>query len=441
MSSTSITRRSFISSVSTGAAAAAIMPQAAVGLSAAQPSPSWNTGFAYDDGMLEHTHSTEVSERLVVINQAMAATGLDALVTPVAFLDNPYPHIEAVHTTSHIEQVSAIPRTGEAARLAVAGLLGAVKAVHNGTVRNAFCAIRPPGHHAHNVGGEEGFCFYGNVAIAARYAQSLGYARVLIVDWDYHHGNGTQDVFYADGSVFFVSTHNWYDYPGTGSPGLTGEGDGAGYNLNIHLECGATDSQFLSAFDMQIIPLADDFKPDFVLISAGFDSRRHDLLGCFEITDNGFAEATRKLMALADTHCDGRIVSALEGGYRVTDEVIGGTHTGTIGDAAAAHVSALLGLAVPVAPPAGTQASRLNDDLTISNGRLRFGSVDPGEIRRVRVLDPAGRLVYEAPLSALRGDAIDLRRAGLAAGRYHVRVDRRHAAPIVRSLYLAPGMD
>jgi acetoin utilization deacetylase AcuC-like enzyme len=222
---------------------------------------------------------------------------------------------------------------GRVAELAVAGVLGAVKAVVDGRVRNAFCATRPPGHHANNTGREEGFCFYNNAAIAAKYAQeALGLKKVIIIDWDYHHGNGTQNAFYNDGSVLFFSTHNWQDFPGTGNPSMKGEGDGYGLNINVHLDCGAKDRDMLTAWDQQFLTPASRFEPDLVLISAGFDSRMDDLLGCFEMTDDAFKRMTQMAMDLANTFCDGRLVSILEGGYNVDGQA----------RAVVAHVSTLL---------------------------------------------------------------------------------------------------
>ena len=175
-------------------------------------------------------------------------------------------------------------------------MLSAVEAVADGRVRNAFCAVRPPGHHANNAGREEGFCFYSNAAIAARHAQSLGFEKVLVIDWDYHHGNGTQNAFYDDPSVLFFSSHDWHAYPGTGDPSLTGAGEGSDLNINVHLDCGARDRDMLAAWDKKLLPAVASFEPDFVLISAGFDSRKDDLLGCFDVTDDAFARMTRTVL-------------------------------------------------------------------------------------------------------------------------------------------------
>jgi acetoin utilization deacetylase AcuC-like enzyme len=219
----------------------------------------------------------------------------------------------------------------EAAQNAAGGVLNAVDAVMKKTIRNAFCATRPPGHHATPSRGM-GFCIYNNVAIAARYAQKRhGVKRVLIVDWDYHHGNGTQDTFYEDDSVFIFDTHHYGAYPGTGSSAETGRGKAVGTKLNLPMPPGAGDREFLEAFKTRLVPAARAAKPDLILISAGFDGMRNDRLGVFDITPEGFAALTRVVMDLAKELCDGRIVSVLEGGYRLDG----------LADSVAAHVKEL----------------------------------------------------------------------------------------------------
>src|SRR5438093_13761083 len=179
-----------------------------------------------------------------------------------------------------------------------------------------------------------GFFIFNNVAIAARYLQMKhGIGRVLIVDWDYHHGNGTQDIFYNDGSVFYFSTHHYGAYPRTGAAGETGAGAGAGKILNVPMSTGAGDAEFLQAFETKLLPAARNFKPDFILISAGFDSMRDDLLGQFDITPQGFAAMTRVVLKLADEFSRGRLVSVLEGGYRLDG----------LAESVRAHVQALQG--------------------------------------------------------------------------------------------------
>jgi len=197
-----------------------------------------------------------------------------------------------------------------------AGLvLNAVDLVVEGKAKNAFCAVRPPGHHATADKGM-GFCLFNNVAVAARYAQRHhGLSRVLIADWDVHHGNGTQDIFYLDDSVFFFSTHQHPWYPGTGMSNETGEGRGEGATLNCPLPAGSGRDEILGAFRDRLLPAAETFRPDIVLLSAGFDSRSGDPLGNFLLSDRDFSDLTTVMMEIADKHCQGRLVSVLEGGY------------------------------------------------------------------------------------------------------------------------------
>jgi acetoin utilization deacetylase AcuC-like enzyme len=224
------------------------------------------------------------------------------------------------------------PNSWEVAVRAAGGVLNAVDAVVAGTVRNAFCAVRPPGHHA-NAGRGMGFCLLNNVALAARYAQRKhGIARVAIVDWDVHHGNGTQDIFYRDGSVFFFSSHQWPLYPGTGRADETGEGAGTGATMNFPFPAGSGRREILGAVEDSLIPAMQRFRPELVLISAGFDSREGDLLGRFTLTDEDFTDLTHAVMGIAADSAGGRVVSLLEGGYNLDG----------LASAATAHVAALL---------------------------------------------------------------------------------------------------
>ena len=293
------------------------------------------TGFVYDDIYERHVlqpDHPESPERLRRILLELERQGLDQEVRAIRRARDPMPSIERHHTARHVASIRKLPVTGEVAAAAVGGALAAVRAVVDGDVRNTFCAIRPPGHHANNTGREEGFCFYSTAAIAAKYAQSLGFEKILVIDWDYHHGNATQNAFYDDPAVLFFSSHDWQAYPGTGDPSRTGEGEGTGFNINVHLDCGSKDKGMLSAWDKKLLPAAARFEPDFVIISAGFDSRKDDLLGCFEVTDDAFTWMTRTTMDVANTYCGGRIVSLLEGGYNLDG----------LAQGVAAHVGALV---------------------------------------------------------------------------------------------------
>jgi len=210
------------------------------------------------------------------------------------------------------------PGSYDIALRAVGGVLGAVDAVFTGKSKQAFCAVRPPGHHAMANRGM-GFCLFNNIAVAARYAQKkYNVVRVLIADWDVHHGNGTHYIFYDDPSVFFMSTHQYPMYPGTGRRDETGDGKGKGFTMNRPFGSGAGDEEVVGAFRDDLLPAAKEFKPDFTLISAGFDSRIHDPLGGFRVTDGGFRELTRIMMEISHIAGDGRLVSILEGGYNLS---------------------------------------------------------------------------------------------------------------------------
>jgi acetoin utilization deacetylase AcuC-like enzyme len=203
------------------------------------------------------------------------------------------------------------PKTLEAALIAVGGACQAVDAVLTGAARNAFCAMRPPGHHAEPERAM-GFCFFNQAAIAARHAQvAHGLSRVAIVDWDVHHGNGTQAIFWDDPSVLYASTHQMPLYPGTGEASEVG----AGNIVNVPLAEGADGTDFKAAFESRILPALDRFEPELLIISAGFDAHERDPLGGLELVEADFAWATDVLMERAERSFGGRIVSVLEGGY------------------------------------------------------------------------------------------------------------------------------
>lgn len=225
----------------------------------------------------------------------------------------------------------ACPESYRVAMLAAGSAIAGVDCVLSGEYRTAFSCMRPPGHHARpNLA--MGFCFFNNAAIAARYAQRRhAVERVLIVDWDVHHGNGTQEIFYADSSVLFFSTHQYPYYPGSGGKDERGSGPGAGYTVNVPMGVGADLGDYRRVFAEELRPVAGRFGPDVILISAGFDAHRDDPLASIGLRTADFGVLTEMVVGIAEEYCEGRIVSILEGGYNL----------GALERSAACHVGAL----------------------------------------------------------------------------------------------------
>lgn len=309
------------------------------------------TGLAADPLCLKHDPGfghPECPERYEAAITGLEKAGLAEKLPRIPARDATREELRRVHTSHYLDLAEhqikeGLPElsTGDTqvceaswdAALRAAGLaVSAVDAVATGRVRNAFCVVRPPGHHATADRGM-GFCIFNNVAIAARHAQKAhGIGKVLIVDWDVHHGNGTQDIFYDDGTVLFFSTHQWPLYPGTGPRSERGTAAGAGLTINCPLPEGSARAEVLGAMREELEPAADAFRPELVLISAGFDSRAGDPLGGFLLRDEDFAEMTRLVMGIAARHAGGRVVSLLEGGYNLEG----------LGAAVAAHVGTLM---------------------------------------------------------------------------------------------------
>ncbi len=227
--------------------------------------------------------------------------------------------IREIHSDNHINSLKKFHTLAEkVSRYAVRVCLTGVDKIMRKESKNIFCAVRPPGHHALNTGKDEGFCYYNHVAITAKYIQKkFNLKKILIVDWDYHHGNSTEYFFYKDPNVLFFSTHDQFAYPGTGKPERRGKGKGFGFNINVHLPCKTKDKEIIKQFEQILVPNVHKFKPDFILISAGFDSRKNDTLGCFDLSDDCFRNLTKILIKLSKLYCDNRVLSILEGGYNL----------------------------------------------------------------------------------------------------------------------------
>ena len=324
-----------------------------------------NTAFIYDPLFLEHDTGPgfpESADRLRWLEAHLGAVPLGQKLNRLApdKGTDPLPWIAEVHEPEYIAALRAACESGEdsmdgspdspisrrsydAAVRAACAALTAVDIVMTGRARNAFAAVRPPGHHA-MPGGAKGFCLFGNTAIAARYAQKKhGIERVMIIDWDVHHGDGTQEIFYDDPSVFFFSTHQYPFYPGSsGAAENTGAGAGEGFNLNVPLAAGSGDPAVRQAFDMQLAEAFRRFRPELVIISAGFDAHEADPLGQLGWSSEVYGDLTRKVRALAREQGHERIVSVLEGGYSKE----------AMTEGVAAHLEALAEVTTPERQPA-----------------------------------------------------------------------------------------
>ena len=297
------------------------------------------TGIVKDDRYLDHVMDPghpESPERLRVIYKMLEENemkGLFEMVKPRAATQE---ELEMTHASSYINMVastagkpyyrldmdtSTCGKSYEAALWAAGGLLELIKAVMEAKLNNGFALVRPPGHHAERDRAM-GFCLFNNVAIGAHFAiKNFSLQKILIVDWDVHHGNGTQNAFYEDPRVLYFSTHRYgFFYPGTGAATEVGKGKGEGFNVNVPLSTGGSDADYGNIFEKILKPIALEYQPQLVLVSAGFDIHYDDPLGGMEVTEKGFARMTQILMEIAEATAQGKLAITLEGGYDVYGE-------------------------------------------------------------------------------------------------------------------------
>ena len=297
---------------------------------------SRKTGIVKDTRYLQHSAGfahPESPERLAAIYEMLDNPLMHWKFTHIEPRVATHKEIETIHSPSYVEFIASTagqscvyldpdtatsPETYEIAKLAVGGVCNAIDEVMDGKVDNAFAFVRPPGHHAEQDAAK-GFCVFNNIAIGAMHAISkYNLKRILIVDWDLHHGNGTQHSFYNDPRVLYFSTHQYPYYPGTGALPEIGRGPGEGYTINVPLREGAGDASFVKIFRKILQPVALEFKPELILLSAGFDTYFQDPLGGMRVKPEGFANMARILLNIAGTCCQGRFVAVLEGGYHIS---------------------------------------------------------------------------------------------------------------------------
>lgn len=292
-----------------------------------------NVGFFYHPRSLAHVTGPghpERPERLAHLIRHLLKRPLWNSLVHLQPQHGRVEHVQLVHPSQYVSEVARACASGmsmldqdtricrdsyDTALLAVGAVVEATEQVVGGKLNAAFCAVRPPGHHAETAKAM-GFCLFNNAAIAARHAQrALGVGRVAILDWDVHHGNGTQEIFYDDPTVLYVSLHQYPFYPGTGAEGETGRGKGAGFTVNCPLKAGSGDDEYFRAWEERVLPALDRFKPELLITSAGFDAHRDDPLAGMNLTEESFARMTGLVVERARGFCGGRIVSVLEGGY------------------------------------------------------------------------------------------------------------------------------
>lgn len=292
------------------------------------------TGLVYHSDYLKHQtgNHPESPERLISIMDRLKDTGLLKEMTLIEPASAKEEDILLIHSREHFDTIKNAWNEGyttltpdtpisedsfRVAMLAAGGVLTGINKIMAGEIKNGMALVRPPGHHA-TSDHAMGFCLFNNIAIGARHLQERhGIERVLIVDWDLHHGNGTQEAFYDDPSVLYFSTHQYPHYPGSGSFHETGEGGGKGFTINVPMRAGTPPEEFIKKFRETLYERAIEFSPDFVLISAGFDAHRNDPLGDLLLTEDSYAGMTRMVLDIADKCCKGRVLSVLEGGYNL----------------------------------------------------------------------------------------------------------------------------
>jgi acetoin utilization deacetylase AcuC-like enzyme len=401
--------------------------------------PPWKTGYAYDPAFSAFYQSPETPDRVTWIHDRISRAPYFGQLNSVKAMADPKTWIANVHTPEHIGQIESIQAysaeyvpAGRTAELAAGYALAAVSDVCEGTLRNAFCCLRPPGHHAINS-GLNGYCYYANAVIAARFAQQeYGIKRILLIDWDLHHGNGTQNLICGDTGILLFDTFESIccgpetacsdfmaeapDAPGSESDGVSK------LRINIQMPSGAGNQVFQTLFDSRLRAAAKRFAPELVIISCGFDIKKSDTHGTLQVTSAGISGLTRTVMDIADTCCNGKLVVLLEGGYADSND---GTSYHGLAECADSLVATLVsGDRQEESPYFIGQA--IKNTLKKNVSRTPAGAdhliAVPAAACSITVCDCLGRIVRETRLRHAGESRFDIRTLRLEPGRYYMRI-------------------
>jgi acetoin utilization deacetylase AcuC-like enzyme len=402
-------------------------------------SPSWKTGYAYDPKFPTFYQSPETPDRVQWIHDRISHAAYYGELNPIRPVSDPMTWIAKVHSPEHILSIEGIAAysadfvpADQIAELAVGYALGAVSDVCEGKLRNAFCCLRPPGHHAIN-GGCSGYCYYANAAIAVRFAQEeYGIKRILLIDWDLHHGNGTQNLICGDNGVLFFDTFQYIccgpetacddfmaETPDT--PGI--ENDGVSrLRINIQMPSGAGNNVFQTLFDTRLRAAARRFDPQLVLISCGFDIKQNDTHGTLQMTATGISGLTKTVMDIADAYADGKLVALLEGGYADSDG--DNSYHGLAECADSLTATLVSGKLQDESPYFAGQIVKNNLSKNRRRTPIIMGSIIavPVNARSIIAYNGLGKAVRDFRLHPSGKNRIDIRTLRLEPGLYNMRI-------------------
>jgi acetoin utilization deacetylase AcuC-like enzyme len=434
-------RRAFLSRCAQGASAIAISP-ALKTMSWAKThgnASSWKTGYAYDSRFPTFYQSPETPDRVQWIHERISHAGFYENLNSITALSDPLPWISKIHTPEHIQNIQGISASssdyvpvGQIAELAVGYALGAVSDVCEGKIRNAFCCIRPPGHHAINS-GSNGYCYYANAAIAVRFAQEVySLRRILLVDWDLHHGNGSQNLLCGDSGVLFFDTFQTIccgsatacgDFVAEPPDAALSEEDGiTKLRINVQMPSDAGNEVFQTLFDNRLRMAAQRFRPELVLISCGFDLKKNDTHGTLQVTARGISGLTKTMMDIADTYAGGKLVALLEGGY--ADNETNNTYHG-LAECAESLVATLASGELQKESPY-YKASAIKNNLSPGGKRasILYGNVlvAPVNAYSMIICNSSGKTIKAIRMQLSGGNRYDLNTLRLSRGLYILHI-------------------